>query len=399
MPLLTIPYLIRVIGTEKFGVVSFIQALQYFFIIIVDYGFSVTAIKKISLAKEDSQELSRIFNLTLSTKFALGGLSFLILSVLIITIPKFNNEMTACFLGFSIVIGQMLFPMWFYQGMEEMKFITYFNLVAKTIFTLSIFALIQKENDYVFVLAIQGLGVIITSFVSLYLIVKRFNMKVGFSGWLNIYKELKFGLPVLISNFSVTAYSSSNYLILGFFGDDKVVGLYSIVEKIVSLVRQILAMFSQAVFPTVCSLASVSVMKLRRFWKNLMIPFSIFIFIILMAIYIYTDLILKIVAGEYSIETQELLKIMIWVPLIVLFNIPFYQTMLAFNMNNSVMKVLVTCSIFSIVLSTILTQRYLALGTTISLLVTEFMITLLLMYELERKKKFLLLTEPKNGAI
>ncbi len=399
MPLITIPYLIRVIGTEKFGVVSFIQALQYFFIIIVDYGFSVTAIKKIGLAKKDTEELSRIFNLTLFTKFVLGGLSFFILSILIITIPKFNNEMTACFLGFSIVIGQMLFPMWFYQGMEEMKFITYFNLIAKTIFTLSIFALIRKESDYVFVLAVQGLGVIITSFVSLYFIVKRFNIRVRFSGWLDISKELKFGLPVLISNFSVTAYSSSNYLILGFFGDDRMVGIYSIVEKIVSLVRQILAMFSQAVFPSVCSLANESLLKLRRFWKNLMIPFAIFISIILTVIYIYSGLIIKIVAGQYSVETQELLKIMIWVPLLVLFNIPFYQTMLAFNMNTSVMKVLVTCSVFSIALSTILTQRYMAFGTTISLLVTEFMITLLLMYELERKKFFLFLKEPKDGAL
>jgi polysaccharide transporter, PST family len=390
IPLLTVPYLIRVIGTEKFGIVSFVQALEYYFIIIVDFGFGITAIKQISLVRNDPEKLSIVFNQTLFAKLFLCLVSFLVLALLVLLVPKFHSELPAYFLGFLLVIGQALFPVWFFQGVEEMKFITYFNLTAKVIFALAIFIFIRHESDYVLALPIQGLGVVIASLASLYLITRRFRLNVKFPGWANIFSALGSGLPILVSNFSVTTYNSSNYLILGFFADDKIVGLYSIVEKIALLVRQILSMLSQAVFPTVCLLAAESFGKLMEFWRNLIIPVAVLLFLFSCAIGYYSDFIISLIVGHTSAETAALLRIMIWVPFVVLFNIPFFQTLMAYDHKNDVMKVLMSCSAFSIILSVLLTYHFLAVGTIVSLLITEFVIILGLSWTLARRRRFLI---------
>ena len=386
------PYLVRVIGMEKFGVVSLIQALQYYFIILVDYGFSITSIKDISVAQTDRKRLSVIFCKTLSTKFLLVVISFALVIALVFMVPKFREDSEAYLLGFSLVIGQMLFPIWFFQGIEQMKFITYLNLFSKIIFAGCLFIFVHKESDYIWVLPIQGLGVILASVVGIFVIISRFKIDIIFPGRKVILSELRTGFPVFMSNFSVTAYNSSNYLILGFFGGDIVLGMFSIAEKVTSLLRQILSMLSQAIFPQVCQLAERSHIELRKFWKKLIMPFAIALFLMCLLVAYHSTLIVSIISGEDLTEAANLLSLIIWVPVIVLFNIPFFLTLLAYDKKKEVMKVLLVSSIFSIIISFYLTYQFHALGTVSSLLITEFVITLGLLFALERDKKISILT-------
>jgi PST family polysaccharide transporter len=391
IPLLTIPYLIRVIGPEKFGVVSLIQAMQYFFIIFVDYGFGITTVKDLSVARQDAKQLSIIFSRTIFTKLILGIISLVIVTAVILIVPKFRNELPGYFLGFLLVVGQLLFPIWFFQGIEQMKFITYLNLVSKVLFTICIFIFIKEESDYLLVLPIQGMGVIMASLVGFYVIVKKFEIRFALPKWASVIHEIKSGFPVFISNFSVTAFNSANYLILAFFGDDIIVGMFSIAEKITTLFRQVLSMLSQAIFPKVCQLAIENHGKLKAFWRKLVIPFASMLFTVCLLIAIFSSYIVNLISGENLQETALLLKIIIWVPFIVFFNIPFFQTLLAYNFRREVMKVLTIYAMISILLSILLTQQFLAIGTVISILITELGITAGLMLSLERKQPYAIL--------
>jgi polysaccharide transporter, PST family len=392
IPLITMPYMIRVIGTEKFGVVSLIQALHYYFIVFVDYGFSITSIRELSIAHDDKKKLSLIFSKTLFTKVLLLAISFILVAILILLVPKFSLDYQAYFFGFLLVIGQMLFPIWFFQGVEQMKFITYLNLFSKVIFAGCLFLFIQEQNDYTWVIPIQALGVIIAALVGIFVIVSKFGIKIVFPGRKAIVNELKLGFPVFISNFSVTAYNSSNYLILGFFGGDMIVGVFSIAEKIMSLLRQILSMLSQAVFPRVCQMAVENHSALKLFWKKLMIPFAAVLLLLCLLIAYFAPQIISLIAGENLTETIDLLRIIIWIPIIVLFNIPFFLTLLAYERKREVMRILLASSIFSILVSFCLTYHFQAVGTVTSLLITEFVITFGLLITLERNKELSILT-------
>ena len=119
IPLITMPYIIHVIGTEKFGVVSLIQALHYYFIIFVDYGFNITAIRELSMARDDNRKLSLIFSRTLFTKFLLLIASFILAASMILLIPKFHADLKSYLLGFLLVIGQMHFPYGSFKALRK----------------------------------------------------------------------------------------------------------------------------------------------------------------------------------------------------------------------------------------------------------------------------------------
>jgi polysaccharide transporter, PST family len=390
-PLITMPYLLRVIGTEKFGLISLVLALQAYFIIFVDFGFGISAVKSISEKRHDKEALSLIFSKVISIKLLLCFFSFCLLMAVVFLVHTFQIHAIDYFLGFFIVVGQMLFPMWFFQGIEQMKFITYVNLFSKLFFLIFLFLFVKEESDYFLVLPIQGTGVIISSAVGLIFILRKYDIVFNAPSFRQIQHEIKEGFSIFVSNLSVTGYTSASYLILAFLTNDQTVGQFSVAEKITTLFRQVLSMFSQAVFPKVCSLTLESHIKLRTFWRSITLPFAGAIFSGCLIIMIFANEIVFLVSGSSSHQVVSLLRIMIWIPFIVYFNIPFFLTLLAYNRKKQVMNVLLASSIASIVLNAFLTFHFSVLGTILSLILTELLITFGLIATLEKKQETSLL--------
>ena len=175
LPLLTLPYLVRVLGTEKFGLVMFAQAFIIFFNILVDYGFNLSATREVAVNRESKEKLTEIFSSVMSIKFILIVISFAILSIVIFLFDNFSDNIDLFYLTFLWVIGQALFPVWYFQGLEKMKYITIVNVTSKLIFTIAIFIFIKDESDYILVPILNGLGFIIGGILSLRIVYKDFN--------------------------------------------------------------------------------------------------------------------------------------------------------------------------------------------------------------------------------
>ena len=298
LPLITLPYLVRVLGPEKFGLIAFAQAFIQYLVILTDYGFNLSATREISIYRDNKEKISEIFSSVMITKFGLMIISLLILSVLVFTIPKFKNDWLVYFFTFGMVLGNVLFPIWFFQGMERMKYITILNIVAKGIFTICIFIFIRKMADYPYVPLINSMGFLVAGGLSLRIVSKDFGIKFILPSFEAIKHQLKEGWHVFISTVAISLYTVSNAFILGLFTNNTIVGYYSAAEKIVRAVQGLLTPVSQTVYPYISKLASESKERALSFIRKLVVFVGSGSFIISLLIFILAAPIVDIVLGS-----------------------------------------------------------------------------------------------------
>ncbi|KNY29648.1 flippase [Pseudobacteroides cellulosolvens] len=384
-PIITMPYLLRVIGAEKFGIIAIQTATFSYFQLLVDYGFNLSATKNISVNRDDKNKVSEIFSSVMTIKCGLLAVSLIIMVILINVITAFRDYQTIYYIAFIGLIGNAFFPVWFFQGIERMKYITYFNFFSRLAFTVLIFIVIKVENDYFKVVLLNSIASIIIGIVSVWIVVVNFRVKYMIPRFSVLKGYFLEGWYIFISTFSVNMYINSNTLILRAFTNDTVVGYYSMAEKIITAVRSLASVIFQAIYPYVCSKALESKEKLKDFYRKVFIPAVIVFLSGCLILLVFSGLIIRLMAGEQVIESEVILKILSFVPFIVVSNIPAYQTMLAYDFKKSYTSVLFTGSVLNIILNLVLVNMFSSYGTAVSVLITELYITVGLYIVLELK--------------
>ena len=148
LPLIVVPYLVRVLSPSGFGIVSFAQSLIAYLTIFVDYGFALSATRKISVYRNNKIEVSRIFFNVLAAKGFLGLIGFIVLLLLTSLIPQFKEISTLLIILYGTIVGNILFPIWLFQGLEKMVFISVINLTTKILMVMGIFLFVKSSQDY-----------------------------------------------------------------------------------------------------------------------------------------------------------------------------------------------------------------------------------------------------------
>lgn len=374
IPLIIMPYLVNTIGIERYGFISFAQVVMIYLFSLTDYGFAITATQEIATNKSDVNKLSDVFSKVITVKGFLVFVSAIILALLLLFIPQIKADQLTFILGFMLVIGQTSLPTWFFQGIEKMKYITYVNLGAKLLFTAFIFLFVTEKDHYPFVLLFFGLGNLISGIIGTWYAVRKYNLKFKLASIAQVKLELYKGWGLFVANFSITSYMNSNLFILKFFTSDLVVGYYSVAEKIVMAVRQILVVFSQAIFPHICQLAEESYSKVIHFFKQVFVPFTLFIVLVCGLTYIYSAEVIGIFAKDQVSGINHLLRLLIVVPIIVCLNIFPSQILLSYNLRKGYTAVMILGSVLNVLLNITLASKFGAEGTAISVIVTEIFI-------------------------
>ncbi|MCX5697254.1 MAG: flippase [Candidatus Omnitrophica bacterium] len=312
LPLVIIPYLFRVLGPDKFGLIAFAQAFVQYFVILTDYGFSITATKEISLCRNEHAKISRAFSSVMIVKIVLATLSFIVLGIIVYFIPKFRNDWMVYVLSFGTVLGSTLFPVWFFQGTEKMNYITNLNIVGGVLLALFIFFFIKGPQDYLLVPLANSLVFLITGFMGQYIVFRRFRVAFKWEGYKNLRQQLKAGWDIFISIAAINAYTTTRVFILGLLTNNNITGFYSIAEKIANACQTFpLSSFSQAIFPRLNKIFQKNKAKALKMMQRIQQITTIIALICLPVVFVLAHLIVKAVCGGNYYETVLSLRLLI----------------------------------------------------------------------------------------
>ncbi|MBC7119215.1 MAG: flippase [Methanobacteriaceae archaeon] len=302
MPLITLPYLTRTLGVANYGLVNFAMAFNAYFQVLTDYGFGLSAVREISINREDKKKISNIFSSVMIIKGVLTIISFLILTVIVFSYQKFTQHWPLYLFAFGIVIGTTLSPTWFYQGMERMKYITILNVLTNFIFLVTIFTFIKKPSDYIYVPLLQSLGIITAGIISLHIIRTKFNVKFHIPPFEDIKETFKDSTQFFLSRASVSIYTSSNSFFLGLFAGNSAVGYYSAAEKLYIAAQGLYGPLVQVTYPYMAKT------KNKKFHRKILKYTLILNTLVCIMIIILAPVIVKIIFGAAYMPSVWVLR-------------------------------------------------------------------------------------------
>ncbi len=298
VPIFLIPYLIRILGLEGFGIYSFILAIIMYGVQLSDYGFELSATYHISLHRNNQKKLNEIFSSVLAIKFSIAFVYLTILVILSFFIEKLYSYQELIFIASGALLGHILFPLWFFQGVEKMRYIMYLNGLSKLIFVISIFIFVKEESDLYLLLLLNSITTIIIGITALYMAITKFNITLSFQSTKRLFFYLKDGWYIFTSKFAVEFYTTANIIILGFFATPIVIGYYAVSIKIIHAIGSLLDPLTRTVYPYLVSVHQQSNENFISRNKQLAIVIFMIMFPVALLVGYFSENILEIITGE-----------------------------------------------------------------------------------------------------
>ncbi len=248
-PLILIPYLTRVLGFNGYGNYAFVYAIINYCTLFIRYGFELSATKQVAIIRHNKEKLNLLFSSILAVRLFLLLAGTMVLVGLIFVIPKFYELRLELLFSAGILMGNALIPIWFFQGMERMKFMTFINFVVKLIATVSIFLFVKNPDQVALALALQSSGYVLGGVLSILLAIRIFEIRLIQVDWENMKQQLVDGWHLFMSVVGVNFYRESNILILGFFISETHLGYYAVAEKMIKAIQNLITPFVNTIFP------------------------------------------------------------------------------------------------------------------------------------------------------
>ena len=376
-PLITFPYLVRVLGPEKFGLINFAAAFVAYFTVLTDYGFNLSATREISIHRKDIEKVSSLFSNVMTTKLILFFAGAIVFLPLLFLIPKFSADYPIYLGTYLFVFGSVLFPVWFFQGMEQMKYITIINIGVKALWLVSIFVFIKSSADVLTLVFLNSGSLIIIGVISLIVIKKKFNVFFKRPLAKEIKRQLSEGWYYFVSTASITLYTNSNIFILGLFTNNEVVGYFAAADKLRMAIQGLFGNAAQTVFPHLSLMFKESKIKAVRFVKKYLRLSLLAAAIVTLTVFIFSREIVIVILGQNYLSSLPVFRVILFLPIIILIsNIYGIQVMLNLGYKKEFFKVIFYAGIGNLVLSFVLVPKFYAIGTAFAVTITEIIVSL-----------------------
>lgn len=252
-PLLTYPYVSRVLGVTNIGICNYIDSIIHYFVLFSMMGIAATGIREIAANKDNPKALNTVFSSLLLLNGLFTFLALLVLLVIMYTVPSLAEHRQLLWIGAMKLVANALLFEWLYKGVEDFKYITQRTIIIKFLYVISVFVFIHKSEDYPIFFLLTTLMVVLNALINC-LYARKFVRvtKEGITLKPFMRSYLVIGFYLILNSF----YTSFNVAYLGFITSPTEVGYYSTATKLFSVVIAVFSAFTGVMLPRMSALRS-----------------------------------------------------------------------------------------------------------------------------------------------
>jgi O-antigen/teichoic acid export membrane protein len=387
LPLLSVPVISRIIGPDKFGSINFAASFIGYFVLLIGYGFDLSASRKIARDPFNVENRNQIFSEVFYIQLILLVVSGFVFAWLLNTIPQFKVESLLMIFSFLICISTLFTQNWLFLAMQDMPKIALFNLITKLLFTVFILLLVKQKEDYVLQPLIIGCIQIVVSLASFTWAFKKYQLKFVKVPILATLKLLWTERMIFFSLVVVNLFTSTNVFILGLYQSPAQVGYFSAGQKLIIIVQTILTTpLSQALYPYIGQSFGVSKEAGIKMVQKLLPVVLMLTGAAVLAILLLGPYLIRLFYGEKFYPAIPVLYILMFLPLIICFsNLMGIQIMLNLKMDKVFFRITACGAAISIFLNLMMIKRWGYLATSFNWVLTELLIAITMFLVLRQK--------------
>ncbi len=313
LPLVTIPYVTRIVGPENFGLIEFAQSTLLYLIVVVNYGFNRTATRKIAARPEDEEWVSLIFSQVVVAKLILFISTIVLLFICIGFIPEFQKNALILIAGFPIVLGWAIYPSFLFEGLQRLGVNALAEVLIKTFAAVLILTLIREPEDYFMVPAINGFIQAVFGVITfMYAIKKVKGVKFIRPEWNDVKDQIFKGRFVFFSSFFNTINSFSTILFGAFLLTPFQLGIYAAAYKLIFVINSFLFRpLHGALFPYLAGRMTEGLRVFSKVFTRSLVYLVLTAFVASLITYFFAPLLIHIVFGSGYENAIKILRIMV----------------------------------------------------------------------------------------
>jgi PST family polysaccharide transporter len=383
IPLAVLPYLVRVLGMETYGLIAFAQSFAQYFNILTDYGFNYSATRFIAQNKQSSEAISKMFCQVYLIKVLLMFVGVVLLAVILTTIPKFRHDSMYFIAAFLAVLGSVLFPTWYFQGIENMRYISFLTGAPKVLSAVLLFVFVHRPQDALLAITIQSLGVVVAGVLGLWFSLRDIHIQLEWPSWLELRHTFNEGWHLFVSAAAISLYTNTNVFLVGILAGNIQAGYFSAAEKIIRAMTGLIGPVTQAIFPHINSLVSRSTEAALAFISKSLAWMAGLTIIPSLTMLLLAKPITLLFFGATGAGSVAVVRWIALLPfLIAISNILGTQTMVTFGLDRQFSRILVGSGLLNLVMAIALIKSFAAEGAGASVLITETVVTLTMAFVL-----------------
>lgn len=386
-PFITVPIVSRIIGPDKFGVLSFAASFVTYFTLLINFGFDLSATRAIAANRNNREERNKIFNQVVLAKTLLFAASLILFIISLYTVPQLRDEKEVAIFSFLLCFSWVITPNWLYQGMQELSRVAIFNLVTKVIFTVLILLIIRERADYIWQPLAISIAQVVVGIYSFGYALHRYQIKLAISKLRPVLQLLWNERIIFFSMVVINLYTTTNVVLLGFLQNETQVGYYSAGYRLIMIIQSLIAIpLSQAMFPFIGSAFGQSREKGLDMVRQMLPVVTILTFGAALVLWLFSPLVIMLVYGHKFEPSILVFRILAFVPVVVGWsNLLGVQTMINLKMDKVFFRITAIGAVTSIALNFLFVSRFGYIGTAISWVVTEIFIVICMYLVLARK--------------